>query len=124
MSRSVYRNMMVLIVGITLTVIGLGLTASESAKATGPGLIQTHRFAINTAPPPRARWMKVPCVYEDSVNCQWNAQQVGNRHGHSFYVVRRPLENVHGVSIGHVICVYYVKQADHKWDACHIRDFN
>lgn len=41
-----------------------------------------------------------PCKQEDSVNCAWNAQEQGNRHGHSFIVRQFPGK-------AHLVCVMY-----------------
>jgi len=35
----------------------------------------------------RPRFMTTPCQFEDSVNCYWDAGEVGNGRGWSFYAI-------------------------------------
>lgn len=74
------------------------------------------------SPPPRAHWMRAACPDEESsTDCAWNAAQLGNGVGHSFYSVTRRLIGPHGHDLGRVTCVYYAVHADaRRWDACHL----
>ena len=107
-TRRAYRRIQLILL-ILLAIAALTYSADKASAMLGWN------------PPPRAHWMRTPCAQEDSTNCAWNANLNGlGNGGHSFYVVRRPLEGPHGRVIGRVDCVYYVKTADHHWDACHV----
>jgi hypothetical protein len=45
---------------------------------------------LAVAPPAQAdgqlRWFMVPCEYEDSISCIWDAKHMGNGEGKSFRV--------------------------------------
>lgn len=56
------------------------------------------------APTPQLpSWTQKPCQMEDSVNCFWNAGDMGNGGGHSFIVRKVP------GSKG-MICVFYAEK--------------
>lgn len=58
------------------TLTGFGAGAATMAGATP----ESHTSPVIT-------WISNrPCAAEDSTNCAWNAQEQGNRHGHSFIV--------------------------------------
>lgn len=69
----------------TGAVITLGSLVAGQARATDSGYSIHH-----TQPMAVPRWMTRPCAEEDSVNCYWDAQTMGNGRGHSFYVRRMP----------------------------------
>lgn len=78
MNRFVQQCIAVVTTGLMLAL--LLIVGSRSDAATG-GV-----EATNEVP----RWMTRVCVYEDSVNCQWNASSAGNGRGDSFYVRHFP----------------------------------
>lgn len=73
-------------VAVTATLLIGGSAASASAPE----------------PPARAKWMSRPCVYEDGINCFWNADSMGNGMGHSFYVRKIPGRRL--------TCAFYVER--------------
>ena len=78
--------------------------ATHHATTYGPA--HTQRMGVPT-------WMTRPCKTEDSVNCYWNAQRMGNGLGRSFYA--RLMPHTHGL-----VCITYVKTADaHVSDQCY-----
>lgn len=83
------------IIAAALTAAALSLTAVQLASPAGANT--AHRPGLPV-------WMKTPCQSEDSVNCYWNARQMGNGEGLSFYVREMPGRN-------HTVCVFYVKRS-------------
>lgn len=78
-------------------VLGSAMTLSSS-------IVGTAQAGEETPPDPVVTWISnQPCEQEDSVNCSWNAQQVGNHHGHSFIVREFPGRQ-------HLVCVMYQKR--------------
>lgn len=70
----------------------------------GVALASSGVEATNEVP----EWMTKVCKQEDSANCQWNAETMGNGEGWSFYSRRIPGTNK--------ICRFYI---DHpKKDNC------
>lgn len=66
--------------------------------------------ASSGTPENAPRWMTSPCQYEDSRNCFWNAGEVGNHQGHSFYSVR--------INAGMECTVYWNNKYARKHNFC------
>lgn len=81
-----------------------------AAAVLGAGVVLASSFAgysastdAPTPVPSQKLWeQKTPCAYEDSVNCYWNAGEMGNGHGHSFVVRWMP-----GPKGERLVCVLY-----------------
>jgi hypothetical protein len=98
----------VLSAGLVLGSTIAGHAAAEgSIKAPEGGVQKGGVEATGEVP----TWMTRACPYEDSVNCYWDAQAVGNHRGHSFYVRLMPGRKGHRIA-----CVFYVDRP--KWDYC------
>lgn len=96
-----------LIVGIALVVSGIAVTAHAGEQQ---------------GVPPRTSWMRNPCPQEDSMNCQWNTGNTGDRPPYSFYAVTRPLLSYGGQRIGKVDCHFMVNHhGDRLYSMCQAR---
>lgn len=80
-----------LIAAVTVSVAVSGASVAAASPAASP------------EPPARPVWARTACVTEDSVNCYWNAEQMGNGNGQSFYVRLFP-------GRAQMICVMYVNK--------------
>jgi hypothetical protein len=61
--------------------------AAAAIIATGGGIAaNAHQ---GEGPHRHATIPTTPCKYEDSVNCFWDAGSMGNKSGHSFWVIER-----------------------------------
>lgn len=90
------------------------LAMSPALGATGTVHLETYG-PNHTQPMAVPKWMTRPCAEEDSVNCYWDAQAMGNGHGHSFYIRRMPGD------ITGLTCIVYVKPRDaRRWDHCYL----
>lgn len=113
--------MMRRIVATAAVTLALVSAVSPAGATSLPSASPDVLSASTPKPPARAAWMVRPCAQEDSVDCAWNAAELGNGVGHSFYAVRRALLNASGHRVGRVICLFYVKPADaRRWDGCHV----
>lgn len=105
---------------IRLTIVAvLALGGFILASCTGelamtPALATAGTATHGSAAPSLPKWMTRPCAEEDSVNCYWDAQTMGNGKGHSFYVRKLPGD------ITGLACIFYVKPRDaRRWDHCY-----
>lgn len=90
--------------------------AIVAAQLTGVALGAVLCFGVPSSasstqdePTQYAQWMKRPCPYEDSANCFWDAGNMGDGQGHSFFA--------HKYDDGD-LCVAYTQHAyarTHDW---------
>lgn len=76
--------------------------AALALAALSAGSVATAGAAATPTKSARPVWMQTPCEYEDSVNCFWDAGQMGNGRGHSFVVRQVP-------GSARMVCVFYVQ---------------
>lgn len=104
---------------VALVAVGTVLSQNAEAATTPPTSTMTTFTERSTGGATVEQVTVVPwfarraCVEEDSVNCAWNAQVRGNRHGHSFITRRFP-------GRAHVTCIMfanrkYAAKHDHCW---------
>lgn len=97
---SLLRSLALIITGM---VFAIGLTIAGNASAgTHPAPVGHHTWE-----------QRHPCKQEDGVNCFWNADSMGNHHGHSFFTRWMPGPKGHRIT-----CVIYTRHADAHWDYC------
>lgn len=91
---------------IGVTVAALIFTLALVVLATMAGAAQrTHRPALPS-------WERTPCQAEGDVNCYWNAAEMGNGMGHSYFVRQFP------GSAGTVCVMYSEPRFAAKYDYC------